>query len=254
MTVKSAAKTRMTTEMKERCGATVPKPAGTDTAEPGTASSDSDCGKIEDRISEIGIVPVIKLKNLEDAEALAEALAEGGVYTAEVTFRAEGADQVIRRMRAACPELIVGAGTVVTLEQAERAAEAGAQFLVSPGLDAEIVAWAQERALPVFPGCVTPTEIQQALRLGLRIVKFFPAQQYGGLAAIQALAGPFGSLRFMPTGGISLSNLGEYAGNKHIAACGGSFMVTEELLSQRNWDEITRICRQAVELIAAARA
>lgn len=207
-----------------------------------------------DKISEIGIVPVIKLENVEDAEALAKALIDGGVPAAEVTFRAEGADQVIRKMLAAYPDMIVGAGTVVNMEQAKRAVEAGSKFIVSPGIDPEIVAYALDNKVIPFPGCVTPAEIQQALKFGLKVVKFFPAEQYGGLATIKALSGPFGGLKFMPTGGISLKNLAEYAANKSIAACGGSYMVTAELLENQKWDEVTELCRQSVEIVKKARA
>lgn len=207
-----------------------------------------------DKISEIGIVPVIKLNNIDDAEALAKALIDGGVPAAEVTFRAEGADEVIRRMLAAYPDMIAGAGTVVNMEQAKRAVAAGAKFIVSPGIDTEIVAYALENNVIPFPGCVTPAEIQQALKYDLKVVKFFPAEQYGGLGTIKALSGPFGGLKFMPTGGISLKNLGEYAANKAIAACGGSYMVTADLLDNRKWDEVTELCRQSVEIVKKARA
>lgn len=207
-----------------------------------------------DKISEIGIVPVIKLNNVEDAEALAKALIDGGVPAAEVTFRAEGADIVIKAMLDAYPDMIVGAGTVLNLEQAKRAVAAGAKFIVSPGIDPEIVAYALEKGIVPLPGCVTPAEIQQALKFGLKVVKFFPAEQYGGLSTIKALSGPFGGLKFMPTGGIGLKNLGEYAANKSIAACGGSYMVTADLLDNRKWDEVTELCRQSVEIVKAARA
>lgn len=206
-----------------------------------------------DKISEIGIVPVIKLTNIEDSVALAKALRDGGVNAAEITFRAAGAERVIGAMLEAYPDMLVGAGTVITLEQAKRAISAGAKFIVSPGIDPEIVAFAQEKGVLALPGCVTPAEIQQALKLGLSVVKFFPAEQYGGLSTIKALSGPFGNLKFMPTGGITLKNLGDYSKNKSIAACGGSYMVTADLLEHRKWDEVTELCRQSVEIIKAAR-
>lgn len=207
-----------------------------------------------DKISEIGIVPVIKLTNTGDAVALAKALRDGGVNAAEVTFRAAGAEQVIAAMLLAYPDMLVGAGTVINLEQAERAVSAGAKFIVSPGIDPEIVSYALTKGVLPLPGCVTPAEIQQALKQGLSVVKFFPAEQYGGLSTIKALSGPFGNLKFMPTGGVTLENLGEYAKNKSIAACGGSYMVTADLLDNRKWDEVTELCRQSVEIIKAARA
>lgn len=206
-----------------------------------------------DKISEIGIVPVIKLTNIEDSVALAKALRDGGVNAAEITFRAAGAERVIGAMLEAYPDMLVGAGTVITLEQAKRAISAGAKFIVSPGIDPEIVAFAHEKGVLALPGCVTPAEIQQALKLGLSVVKFFPAEQYGGLSTIKALSGPFGNLKFMPTGGITLKNLGDYSKNKSIAACGGSYMVTADLLEHRKWDEVTELCRQSVEIIKAAR-
>lgn len=205
------------------------------------------------QISEIGIVPVIKLNNVEDAKALAGALTAGGVPAAEVTFRAAGADLVIRSMLQEYPDMLVGAGTVLNLEQAKRAVDAGSKFIVSPGIDPDIVAYALENNVTPFPGCVTPAEIQQALKFDLKVVKFFPAEQYGGLSTIKALSGPFGGLRFMPTGGISLKNLGEYAAAKAVAACGGSYMVTADLLDNRRWDEVTELCRQSVEIVKKAR-
>lgn len=206
-----------------------------------------------DRICEIGIVPVIKLNCVEDAKALAEALTAGGVPAAEVTFRAEGADSVICSMLEAFPDMLVGAGTVLNLEQAKRAVDAGAKFIVSPGIDPEIVVFALENKVIPFPGCVTPAEIQQALKFDLKVVKFFPAEQYGGLSTIKALSGPFGGLKFMPTGGISLENLGEYAAAKAVAACGGSYMVTADLLDNKKWNEVTELCRQSVEIVKKAR-
>ena len=165
------------------------------------------------KVSEIGIVPVIKLKDINDAVPLAEALIAGNMPAAEVTFRAEGADVVIAKMLEAYPDMMVGAGTVVNMEQAERAVKAGSKFVVSPGFDPEIVKYCLDQNVLPLPGCVTPSEIMQALKLGLKVVKFFPAAQYGGLATIKALSGPFAGLKFMPTGGISLDNLGEFIAN-----------------------------------------
>lgn len=207
------------------------------------------------RISEIGIVPVIKLNHPErDAAPLARALCAGGVPVAEVTFRAEGADLAIRLMKEACPDMIVGAGTVTNPAQIDAVIAAGGAFVVSPGFDSELVQYAQEKNIPVFPGCTTASEYQQAMKYGLEILKFFPAEQSGGLAKIQALAAPFPMFRIMPTGGISLKNLAEYLASPVIAACGGSYMVKAALIDNQRWDEITDLCRRSVEIVKEARA
>lgn len=209
---------------------------------------------MKEQLRKSGIVPVIKLDETEKAEVLAKALRKGGINCAEVTFRAKGAEEVIIAMRSAYPDMLVGAGTVLTMEEAEKALQAGARFIVSPGFDEEIVDFALANDILPLPGCVTPTEIQLALKKGLDMVKFFPAVQFGGAAAIKALAGPFGNLMFMPTGGISLENLEEYLNVKNIIACGGSFMVKEQLLKEERWDEITQLSRQAMEIVGRVRA
>ena len=207
------------------------------------------------KIAEIGIVPVIKLNNPErDAGQLAKALCDGGVPVAEVTFRAEGADKAIRIMRQEQPQMIVGAGTVTRTEQIDRVKEAGGQFIVTPGFDAELVAYAQKQGLPVFPGCTSATDYHAALKFGLEIIKFFPAEQEGGLAKIKALSAPFPMFKIMPTGGISLKNLADYISCPVIAACGGSFMVTADLLDNQNWTEVTRLCKVARKIIEEIRA
>ena len=210
--------------------------------------------EINRKISEIGIVPVIKLNHPErDAAPLAKALCEGGIPVAEVTFRAAGADTAIRLMKEACPEMIVGAGTVLTVEQIDRAIDAGAEFIVSPGFDPELVAYAQKKNLPIYPGCTTPTDYHAAYKFGLEVLKFFPAEQSGGLAKIKAMSAPFPMFKVMPTGGISLKNLKEYISCPVIAACGGSYMVTADLIDNQKWDEIIALCRQSVEIIKEAR-
>ena len=210
--------------------------------------------QVDKKIMETGVVPVIKLENPErDARPLAEALCAGGVPAAEVTFRAAGAEEAIRRMKAARPDMLVGAGTVVSAYQVDLALEAGAQFIVSPGLDVDLVQYCQEKGVPVYPGCTTASEYQAALKLRLEVLKFFPAEQSGGLAKIKALAGPFPQFKVMPTGGISLQNLGDYLSCPVIAACGGSYMVTAELIGGQNWAEITRLCRQSREFVEAVR-
>ena len=209
---------------------------------------------LSQKISEIGVVPVIKLNHPErDAAALGKALCAGGVPVAEVTFRAAGADTAIRLMKAACPEMIIGAGTVTTTAQIDAALAAGAQFIVSPGFDAELVAYAQKKGVPVYPGCTTPTDYHAALKCGLELIKFFPAEQSGGLAKIKAMSAPFPQFKVMPTGGISLKNLKEYLSAPVIAACGGSYMVTADLIDNQKWDEITDLCKKSVEIVKEAR-
>ena len=206
------------------------------------------------KISEIGVVPVIKLNHPErDAAPLAKALCAGDVPVAEVTFRAAGADKAIALMREACPEMIVGAGTVTRTEQIDAVIAAGGEFIVTPGFDAELVACAQEKHIPIFPGCTTATDYHAALKFGLELIKFFPAELSGGLKKIKALAAPFPMFKVMPTGGISLKNLAEYISSPVIAACGGSYMVTADLIDNNKWDEITELCRQSREIVKKAR-
>ena len=206
------------------------------------------------KISEIGVVPVIKLNHPErDAAALAKALCDGDVPVAEVTFRAAGADKAIALMKEACPGMIVGAGTVTRTEQIDAVIAAGGEFIVTPGFDAELVQYAQEKQIPIFPGCTTATDYHAALKFGLEVIKFFPAELSGGLKKIKALAAPFPMFRVMPTGGINLNNLGEYLASPIIAACGGSYMVTADLIDNNKWDEITELCRQSREIVKKAR-
>ena len=206
------------------------------------------------KISAIGVVPVIKLNNPErDAAPLARALCEGGVPVAEVTFRAAGADTAIRLMKEACPEMLVGAGTVLTTEHVDKAIAAGAEFIVTPGFDPEIVKYCVEKSMPIYPGCTTPTDYHAALKFGLEVLKFFPAEQSGGLAKIKAMSAPFPMFKVMPTGGISLNNLKEYISCPVIAACGGSYMVTADLIDNQKWDEITDLCKKSVEIVKEAR-
>ena len=205
-------------------------------------------------ISRIGVGPVIKLNHPErDAAALGKALCKGGVPVAEITFRAAGADIAIKLMKEACPEMIVGAGTVTNTAQIDAVIEAGGQFIVTPGFDPELVAYAQEKNIPIFPGCTTASEYHQALKFGLEVLKFFPAEQSGGLAKIKALSAPFPMFRIMPTGGVSLKNLKEYLSSPVIAACGGSYMVTADLIDNQKWDEITTLCEKSREIVKEAR-
>ena len=209
---------------------------------------------INERISEIGVVPVIKLNHPErDAAPLAKALCAGGVPVAEVTFRAAGADTAIRLMKEACPDMLVGAGTVLTTEHVDKAIAAGATFIVTPGFDPELVAYCQSKSMPIYPGCTTPTDYHAALKFGLKVLKFFPAEQSGGLSKIKAMSAPFPMFKVMPTGGISLKNLKEYLSCPVICACGGSYMVTAELIDNGCWDEITDLCKKSAEIVKEAR-
>jgi len=206
------------------------------------------------KISDIGVVPVIKLNHPErDAVGLAKALCEGGVPVAEVTFRAAGADKAIKLMKEACPDMLVGAGTVTTTAHIDAVIAAGGDFIVTPGFDPELVAYAQEKNIPIFPGCTTASEYHQALKFGLELIKFFPAEQSGGLAKIKALSAPFPQFKVMPTGGISLKNLKDYLSAPVIAACGGSYMVTADLIDNNKWDEIIDLCKKSREIVKEAR-
>ena len=206
-------------------------------------------------ISDIGVVPVIKLNHPErDAAPLAKALCAGGVPVAEVTFRAAGAPMAINTMKETCPDMIVGAGTVTNTAQIDEAIEAGAQFIVTPGFDAELVEYAQSKGVAIYPGCTTPTDYHQALKYGLEVLKFFPAEQSGGLAKIKAMSAPFPQFKVMPTGGVSLKNLKDYLSSPVIAACGGSYMVTADLIDNQKWEEITDLCKQSRDIVKEARA
>ena len=207
-----------------------------------------DSRKLEEQIEKLGLVPVVVLHDAKDAKPLAQALCQGGLPCAEVTFRTDAAEESIRQMSREFPDMLVGAGTVLTIDQVNRAVDAGAKFIVSPGFDPQIVDYCLNRQIPVFPGCVTPSEVAQAVKRGLRVVKFFPAKQYGGVSTIKALAAPYVGLRFMPTGGVSASNLREYLECSSIVACGGSWMVKGDLIQAGAFEEITRMTREAVDL------
>lgn len=209
--------------------------------------------EMEKRIEELGIVPVVVLQDTKDAKPLAEALCDGGLPCAEVTFRTEAAEESIRIMTEAFPQMLVGAGTVLTTAQVDAAVAAGAKFIVSPGFDPEIVDYCLDKQIPVFPGCITPSEIAQAVKRGLRVVKFFPAQQFGGVATIKALSAPYVGLKFMPTGGVSAANLKDYFGCKSVIACGGSWMVKGDLIAAGKFDEIRQMTSEAVKLVGEIR-
>ena len=200
-------------------------------------------------ISNIGIVPVIAIEDAAKAVPLARALAEGGLPAAEVTFRTAAGEEAIRRIAAEVPEMLVGAGTVLTKDQVDRALDAGSKFIVSPGFDPEIVDYCIEKKIPVLPGCITPSEVAQGVKRGLKVLKFFPAEQAGGVAMIKAMAAPYTTVKFMPTGGISAKNLEEYLSVPKIVACGGSWMVKGDLIDSGQFDKIEEMTREAVDLV-----
>ena len=195
----------------------------------------------------IGLIPVIKIENADDAVPLAKALIDGGLPAAEITFRTKCAAEAIKNITEAYPEMLVGAGTVLTCEQVDAAIAAGSKFLVSPGLNPKVVAYAQSKGVPMLPGCANPSDVEAALELGLSTVKFFPAEAVGGLKMLKAMAAPYGQLTFMPTGGINADNLLEYLKFGKIVACGGSFMVKDDLVKEKKWDEITALTKDAVK-------
>jgi len=204
-------------------------------------------------LSRIGLVPVITIESPRDAVPLAEALLDGGIACAEVTFRTPAAGEAIHGISSTCGELLVGAGTVLTVEQAEQATQAGAQYVVAPGFDPAVVGWCQERNVPVIPGVATPTEISMAVARGLSLLKFFPAEAMGGVQALQALSAPFAGVRFIPTGGITVANLPQYLALPNVAACGGSWMAKEGMISAGRFAEIARLSRQARAIVHQVR-
>lgn len=205
------------------------------------------------KLQKIGIVPVVVLDRAEDALPLAECLAEGGLPCAEVTFRTAAAEESIRRMAKAFPDMIIGAGTVLTTEQADRAIDAGATFIVSPGFNPKVTEYVLGKDVPMTPGVCTPTEIEAALQFGLDVLKFFPAEPAGGLKMIKALAAPYVHVSFMPTGGISAANVRDYLAYDQIVACGGSWMVSGKLVREGNFAEIKRLVREAADIVKEIR-
>ena len=193
------------------------------------------------------VVPVVVLDDVKDAVPTAKAMAAGGVDVMEITFRTAAAPQCIKAVSEACPEVLVGAGTIVNLEQCKLAVEMGAKFIVSPGFDAEVVGWCVENNIAVCPGCVTPTEIMAALKFGLKVLKFFPANVYGGLKALKALSGPFVGLKFIPTGGVSSVNIKEFMAESFIHAVGGSWVCPKADIAAGNFEKITQLCKEARE-------
>ena len=209
--------------------------------------------KVLDRLHGCGVVPVVVLDDVKDAVATANALLAGGVDVMEITFRTAAAADSIKAVAENCPDMLVGAGTVITLDQCKQAVECGAKFIVSPGFDEEVVRWCVERSVPITPGCVTPSEIMAAMKLGLTVVKFFPAGVYGGLSAMKALSGPFGGIKFIPTGGVNSHNIGEFIAAPFIHAVGGSWVCPKADIAAGNFEKITTLCKQARTAIQEVR-
>ena len=200
---------------------------------------------VMERMARSVVVPVVVLERVEDAVPMAQALLAGGVDTMEITFRTPCAADAIRAVAENCPDMLVGAGTVLNVAQAKLAVQMGTKFIVSPGFDPETVDWCIENGIAVTPGCVTPTEIMMAVERGLKVVKFFPAKVYGGLNAMKNLAAPFAGVKFLPTGGIDGSNIREYVEAPFVFAVGGSWVCPKEVIAAKNWEKITELCRDA---------
>jgi len=205
--------------------------------------------EILEKIGELGIVPVVKIEKAEDALSLGRALIDGDLPIAEITFRTSAAEESIKTLTGELPNLLVGAGTVLTVEQAKKAVSAGAQFIVSPGFNPKVVDYCIENSIPITPGINNPTQIEMALERGIEVVKFFPAEASGGLPLLESMSAPYIGIKFIPTGGINLNNLTSYLSNKKVHACGGSWMVKDNLISSGNFDEITRLTKEAVAII-----
>ena len=200
------------------------------------------------RIGKIRLVPVVVLEDAKNAEPLAEALIAGGLPCAEVTFRTAAAAESIKRI-SKYTEICLGAGTVLSVDQAKLAVDSGATFIVSPGFNPNVVRYCVEQNIPIIPGICTPTEIEMGLEFGLHIFKFFPAEAYGGLKTLKAISAPYGMIKFIPTGGIDAKNVREYLSLKQVVACGGSWMVTKEMISNRKFNEVTTLAQEAVNLV-----
>ena len=204
-------------------------------------------------IENSGIIPVVVLDDAAKAVPLAKALLAGGINICEITFRTAAAEESIRQIALNVPEMIVGAGTVLTKEQLKAATDAGAKFIVSPGSDLEVIRYAKELGVYMLPGAVTPTEVMQLIKEDIKVIKFFPAENYGGLKTIKALSAPFHNIKFVPTGGVSLSNLTTYLEFDKIAAVGGSWLCTKDLITNDKWDEITKLSKEAMDIFKSVR-
>jgi 2-dehydro-3-deoxyphosphogluconate aldolase / (4S)-4-hydroxy-2-oxoglutarate aldolase len=202
-------------------------------------------------LRQLKIVPVIVIDDPENAVPLAAALSEGGLNCAEITFRTAGAKEALRRIAAERPEMLAGAGTVLTPQQAREARDAGAQFVVAPGFNPAVVDYCLEHEIPIYPGVCTPTDVEAALSKGLRTVKFFPAEPAGGVAYLKAIAAPYNMMQFIPTGGINAANIGGYLAMKSVVACGGSWMAPNDWIAGKQFDRVREATRQAVDAVAA---
>ena len=208
-----------------------------------------DAATVEARLRQLHVIPVIVIDDPERALALAEALAEGGLPCAEVTLRTLGATAALERIAKARPDFLVGAGTVLTTDQADRALDSGAQFAVAPGMNARVVEHCLTIGLPMFPGVCTPSEVEAALALGLRTLKFFPAEPAGGVKYLRAISAPYGDVSFIPTGGITRDSLGDYLAERRVVACGGSWMAPSEWIAAGEFDDIRDETRRVVDLV-----
>jgi 2-dehydro-3-deoxyphosphogluconate aldolase/(4S)-4-hydroxy-2-oxoglutarate aldolase len=209
--------------------------------------------EILETLGHLGVVPVVKIEQADEAVPLGNALIAGGLPCAEITFRTGAAEEAIRRIASELPEVVIGAGTVLSVEQAEKAVAAGARYIVSPGFDPKVVDWCLTHDVAVTPGVATPTEINMALDKGLKILKFFPAEALGGLKTLKALAAPYGDVKFIPTGGINSKNLADYLSLPAVHACGGSWLVTSKLISAGEFAEITRLAEEARAIVRRVR-
>ena len=206
-----------------------------------------------EKLGRLGVVPVVKIERAEDAIELGRALLAGGLPCAEITFRTTAAEDAIRLISSSLPEIIAGAGTVLTVDQADKAVSAGARFIVSPGFNQKVVDWCLQNEIPVTPGVMTPTEIDMALDRGLNILKFFPAEAIGGIAVLKAISAPYGGVKFIPTGGINRDNLADYLAQPSVHCCGGSWLVKAGLISAGKFDQITKLAQEAMSVVRQVR-
>ena len=209
--------------------------------------------KILEMLGDLGLVPVVKIDRAEDAVPLGQALMDGGLPCAEITFRTTAAEEAIQRIASALPQIVVGAGTVLSVAQAEKAVAAGARFIVSPGFEPRVIDWCLTKDVLVIPGVATPTEINMALDKGVSVLKFFPAEAFGGIHTLKAIAAAYGGVKFIPTGGIGPKNLAEYLSLPSVHACGGSWLVTSQLISSGQYAEISRLAQEARAIVRQVR-
>ena len=208
---------------------------------------------IDDTFHQLGVIPVVVIEDVNNAASLGEALIAGGLPCAEITFRTDAAEASIQTLSSLLPDLLVGAGTVLTVEQAEKAVCGGAKFLVTPGFDEDVVAYSLSQGVPIYPGVATPTEINMALKMGLNVVKFFPAEAAGGLKTLKAISGPYVDVKFIPTGGISSTNLPDYLSLPSVLACGGSWLVKKTLISSGEFETIEQLAKEATAIVNEVR-